>query len=209
MDLEKAFNSISLDTFIQKSEKNGFGENARFLLNYFLINRKHCVRNGVFDSVRTFINHGVPRFTVLEQAVFILFVNDFGEEIWKNLNVPQFADDTAILCHEQNKQCLEAKVEKILMKTELYMKQNKLIPNERKTEITIFKNGKLLTVNCVEFKRHSLKPTHECRVLGNILDEEMTYQKQLKIVISKMTLAIRSIYLVRNQTPLETRKNLF
>ena len=95
MDLAKAFNSISLDTFIQKSEKKNFGENARFLLNYFLINRKHCVGNGVFDSVSTVINHGVPVFTVLEQLVFILYVNDFGEEIWKSLIVQQFADETA------------------------------------------------------------------------------------------------------------------
>ena len=115
----KAFNSISLDTFIQKSEKDGFAENASFLLNYFLINRKHCVRNGIFDSVRTVINHSVPRFTVLEQLVFILYVNDFGEEIWKSLNVQQFADETATLCHEQNEQCSQAIDEKILMKTEL------------------------------------------------------------------------------------------
>ena len=40
-----AFNSISLDIFIQKIEKFGFGENARILLNSFLVNRKQWVRN--------------------------------------------------------------------------------------------------------------------------------------------------------------------
>ena len=62
----------------------------------------------------------------------------------------------------------------------------------------VFKNEKLPTVSCVELNSHSLKPTDECRYLGVILDKELTYQKQFNNVISKMALAIRSIYLVRN-----------
>ena len=59
------------------------------------------------------------------------------------------------------------------------MKENKLTLNEGKTEIMVFKNEKLLTVTCVEFNRHSLKPTDECRYLGVILDKELTYQNNL------------------------------
>ena len=95
------------------------------------------------------------------------------------------------------------------METEQYMKQNKLTLNEGKTERMVFKNEKLPTVNCVEFNSHSLKTTDECRYLGVILDKELTYQKELNIVIGKMALAIRSIYLVRNQIPLKARINLF
>ena len=100
MDLAKAFNSISLDIFIQKNEKYGFGENASVLLNSFLINKKQCVRNAIVESDWTIINHGVPQGTVLGPLVFILYVNDF-EEIGKSSNVLRFADDTAILCHEK------------------------------------------------------------------------------------------------------------
>ena len=116
LDLAKAYNSISLDIFIQKIEKYGFGENARVLLNSFLINWKQCVRSGLVESDWTFINHGVPQGTVLGPLVFILYVNDFGEEIGKSSNVLQFADDTAILCHEKNEQCLEAKAKKYTKK---------------------------------------------------------------------------------------------
>ena len=102
LDLAKAFNSISLDIFIQKNEKYGFGENARILLNSFLINRKQCVRTRIVESDWTIINHGVPQGTVLGPLVLILDVNDFGETMGKSLNVLQFAEDTAILCHEKN-----------------------------------------------------------------------------------------------------------
>ena len=89
------------------------------------------------------------------------------------------------------------------------MKRNKLTLNEGKAEIMVFKDEKLPTVNCVEFNSHSLKPTDECIYLCVILDKELAYQKQLNNAISKMALAIRSIYLVRNQIPLKARINLF
>ena len=209
LDLAKAFNSISLDIFIQKIEKYGFGENAGVLLNSFLVNRKQCVRNGIVESDWRIINHGVPQGTVLGPLVFILYVTDFGEEIGKSSKVLQFADDTAILCHEKNEQCLEAKAKKMLMETEQYMKQSKLTLNEGKTEMMVFKNENLPTVNCVEFKSHSLKPIDECRYLGVILDKELADQKQPNNVISKMALAIRSIYLVRNQIPSKAQIYLF
>ena len=163
-------------------------------MNSFLINKKQCDKNRLVESDWTIINHGVPQGSVLGPPVFILYVNDFGEEIGK--------------CHKKNERCLEAKAKKILMETEQYMKQNKLTLNEGKTEKIVFKNEKLPTVNCVEFNSHSLKPTDEVGYLGVILDKELTYQKQLKNVISKMALAIRSIYLVRNQIPLKARINL-
>ena len=104
---------------------------------------------------------------------------------------------------------MEAKAKKILMETEQYVKQNKLTLNEGKTEIMVFKNEKLTTVNCVEFESHSLKLADECRYLCVILDKELTYEKQLNNVISKIALAIRSFYLVRNRILLKARINLF
>ena len=208
LDLAKAFNSISWDIFVQKIEKYGFGENASVLLNSLLINRKQSVRNGIVDFDWTIINHGVPQ-GVLGPLVIILYENDFGEEIWKSSNVLQFADDTAIFCHEKNEQCLEAKVKTNSIETEQYMKQNKLTLNKGKTERMVFRNEKLPTVNFVEFNSHLLKPTDECRYLGVIFDKQLTYQEQLNNVISKMASAIRSIYLVRNEIHLKARINLF
>ena len=51
----------------------------------------------------------------------------------------------------------------MFMETEQNMKQNKLILIEWKTEVMVFKNEKLPTINCVEFKNDSLKPTDGCR----------------------------------------------
>ena len=77
------------------------------------------------------------------------------------------------------------------MEIEQYMKQkNKLWRG--KTE-----HGcqKLTTASCFELKSHLLKPTDESRYLDDILDKELTYQKQLSNMIRKMAIAMRSIFL--------------
>ena len=110
---------------------------------------------------------------------------------------------------KKKEKCLEAKAKKILMQAEQYMIQNRLTLNDGKTGIRVFKNEMLPTVKCVEFKSHALKPIDECRYLGVILDKELTYKKQLNNMISNLGLAVRSIYLVRNQLPLKARIDHF
>ena len=72
-------------------------EKTQVLLKSFLLNRKQCVRNGIVESDWTIINHGVPQCIVLGPLVFILYVNDFGEEIGKSSNALQFADDSSFM----------------------------------------------------------------------------------------------------------------
>ena len=209
LDLAKAFNSISIDVFMNKIKRYGIGENASILLNSFLCDRKQCVKNGIAKSDWVVINHGVPQGTVLGPLIFIHYVNDFSEAVSMNCDVLQFADDTAILCHAKNEANLQLIAEDTLNKTDQYMKQNRLTLNEKKTELMVFRNEKLPIIETVDFKGHRLEASEKCRYLGVIIDRELTYQNQLNKVISKMASAIRSLYLVRYQVPLKTRINLF
>ena len=209
LDLAKAFNSISIDVFMNKLKRYGIGENARILLNSFLCDRKQCVKNGIAKSDWVVINHGVHQGTVLGPLIFILYVNDFSEAVSTNCDVLQFADDTAILCLAKNEANLQLIAEDTLNKTDQYMKQNRLTLNEKKTELMVFRNEKLPIIETVDFKGHRLEASEKCRYLGVIIDRELTYQNQLNKVISKMASAIRSLYLVRYQVPLKIRINLF
>ena len=209
LDLAKAFNSKSIDVFMNKIKRYGIGENARILLNSFLCDRKQCVKNGIAKSDWVVINHRVPQGTVLGPLIFILYVNDFSEAVSTNCDVLQFADDTAILCHAKNEANLQLIAEDTLNKTDQYMKQNRLTLNEKKTELMVFRNEKLPIIETVDLKGHRLEASEKCRYLGVIIDRELTYQNQLNKVISKMASAIRSLYLVRYQVPLKTRLNLF
>ena len=71
----------------------------------------------------------------------------------------------------------------------------------------VFSNEKLPIIETVDFKGNRLEPSDTCRYLGVIIDRELTCQKQLNKVISKMASSIRSLYLIRDQVPLKMRIN--
>ena len=101
LDLAKAFNSISHTILLQKISNYGYSENAIELLKSFLTDRKQRVRIGSKFSNWLTINHGVPQGTVLGPLIFILYVNDFQEQINTVSNVLQFADDTGMICQSK------------------------------------------------------------------------------------------------------------
>ena len=206
--LSKGF-QLNICRCFYKQKRQEIGKNTRVLLNSFLCDRIQCVKKGIAKSEWIVINHGDPQGTVLGPLIFIFYVKDFSEAVSTNCVVFQFADDTAILCYTKKESNLPLKAEDTLNKTDQYMKQNRLTLNEEKMEIMVFRNEKLPIIEPVNFKGHRLEASEKGRYLGVIIDRELTYQNQLNKVISKMASAIRSLYLVRYQIPLNTRINLF
>ena len=126
LDLAKAFNSICHEILLRKLESYCFSNNSISLLQSFLSDRKQSVKlNSVYSSWET-LNHGVPQGTVLGPFIFLLYVNDFAQNITSSNNIVQFADDTSVLCIDQNPNSLQPQIKQILAETEDYLekKQN-------------------------------------------------------------------------------------
>ena len=139
---------------------------------------------------------------MLGPLIFLLYVNDFSEKLEGENDVVQFADDTIIICKfEQNANILQ-KIEKILEQTDKYLTENQLTLNADKTEMLLFTNHTISDPD-FSFKGGVIKPAHVCRYLGVQIDSNLTFENHLNSVLSKMSNAIRSLYLVRNQIPLK------
>ena len=65
------------------------------------------------------------------------------------------------------------------------------------------------SVNCVEFRSHSLKPTDECWYKVLFLTKSWHTNNNLLMWSVKIALALRSIYLACNQIALQARINFF
>ena len=61
----------------------------------------------------------------------------------------------------------------------------------------------------IVFRGQEIKPQSHCRYLGIIIDSKLNFHVQLSRVLSNMATAIRSIYFLRYQLPLEARLMLF
>ena len=70
----------------------GFPKNASNL-NDFVRDRQQCLKLQNFYSDWITLNHGVPQGTVFGPLVFIICVNDFKNQVNRNMNLGQFADD--------------------------------------------------------------------------------------------------------------------
>ena len=121
----------------------------------------------------------------------------FNSRITHINDVEQFADENLKVTKK-----LQNKIEKkILEQTDKYLTENQFTLIADKTEMLLFTNINSDPI----FKGEVIKPAHACRYLGVQNDSDVTFENQLKSVLSKMANAIRSLYLVKNHFPLKVR----
>ena len=145
---------------------------------------------------------------MLGPLIFLLYVNDFSDKLEGENDVVQFADDTIIICKFERNENILQKIEKIFEQTDKYLTENQLTLNADKTQMLLFTNH---TISDPDFSFNGgvIKPAHACRYLGVQIDSNLTFENHLNSVLSKMSNAIRSLYLVRNQIPLKVRIDVF
>ena len=178
-------------------------QEAKELLFSFLANRRQKVKlNGIFSDCEI-LNHGVPQGTVLGPLIFLFYVNDFSSNISTTEKVTQFEDDTSIVCCGQ-KGSLHGKVTEILQKTEEYVEMNKLTLNTNKTELIFFSRDNS-DFGSIFYKNEVLTTQKSCRHLVIPIDRNFSSEEQLNKTLKNMAHAIRSIYLIRHQVPLNAR----
>ena len=177
LDLEKAFNSISLKIFFKKAECFNFSEPAVNLLKSFLEERSQCVKIGAEVSEHIFVDHGVPQGTVLVPLIFLLYVNNYSEKIKGDFELVQFAVDSSISCRYEP-ETIATRIENILLKMDSYLKENRLNLNTKKTELLHFSTRDELELKAT-FNGNLIKSAESCRYLGIILDSKLTFEAHL------------------------------
>ena len=119
LDLANAFNSISHEIFLKKTENFNLSINS---FTFQIFSRKsNTMRKTGFDlSDKITINYSVQQGTVLGPLIFPLYVNDFSEKLEGKKDV-QFADDTSIICKFESNENILQKIEKILEHADKYL----------------------------------------------------------------------------------------
>ena len=82
---------------------------------------------------------------------------------------------------------------------------NKLTLNTNKTELILFSRGNSDFGSIFFYKNEVLTTQKSCRYLGIQIDGNLSFEEQLNKTLKKMAHAIRLIYLIRHQVPLNAR----
>ena len=215
LDLSKAFDSICHQKLLSKLSQTGFDNNAVKMIAHYLTNRYQRVNvNGVFSSWYK-VKRGFPQGTVLGPLLFNLYVNDFAAQIAiesNNTKIIQYADDCLLFNADINSSSAKDGLEKILNNICIYFKQHELNLNAKKSEYICFSEKCDPRINLLDkllIDNTEIKQSRECKYLGIFLDQNLTSQTQVKRILQKMALGIKTIDTIRKQLPSKSLYTLF
>ena len=184
LDLSKAFDSISHEILLEKLENLGFDQIAISFIGSYLSNRtqKVVIQNTSSDWIDLY--QGVPQGTILGPLLFNLYVNSMQSAIQEPCELVQYADDTFLFVSNECLNTAVSQLETNAANLVDYFEKHRLNLNESKTEFIVFcKRSKNNSTKNLTFRvrNHMTKHSSFVKYLGIYLDQNLTYEYEVKI----------------------------
>ena len=144
----------------------------------------------------------MPQGTVLGPLLFNNYVNDLRDQIDKNCEVVQYADDTLLLASSPIQQeCKTFKEKNVILLTK-YFTSLKLQLNPSKTEFILFScNRDFSESESIKVGNKIITESKGVKYLGVPFDKNLSFQDEVKHLLKKMARGIRTICTLRNRIP--------
>lgn len=194
IDFEKAFDSVWKRALLVKLSRVGIKGNLLKLIDHFLSSRKVKLKvNGTNGPLRDCFEFGLPQGSALSPILFKIFMMDLLEELDdEDIVTYKFADDGTIkVAANSTAECL-LKLQNILEAVDRWAKKWRMgincLPN--KTEVIVFgtaENNRALIPQEFILGDKKIKLVRSTKVLGIIIDEDLTFKEQSKDVYNKLT----------------------
>ena len=194
VDLEKAFDSTWKEGLIVKLAKDGVKGNFLKLLISFLDKRTVQLKvNGVVGPIRQCTDVGLPQGSALSPILFKIFLMDLAGELSEKSNVDifKFADDGSIKATgETTASCLQT-FEEILETVHKWSQKWRMVINcnRNKSEVIAFataENNRDLVPKTFKIGDKEIHRVSKTKVLGLVMDEDLTYLEHSKEVSNKL-----------------------
>ena len=206
LDFEKAFDSVWKKGLIVKLFKLGFKGRFLKLIDNFLSSRKVRLKvNGRTGESRESAEFGLPQGSVLSPILFKIFMMDFLEELNVDSTVVfKFADDGSVkITADTTEECL-IQLQKILDAVNSWARKWRMVINclPNKTEVICFgtaENNKNLVPKEFKLGDKKIKLVRSTKVLGIIIDEDLSFIEQSTDVYKKLTTRWNMIQLYCNR----------
>ena len=110
IDLQKAFDTIDHEIFLEKMKHLGFADSIIFWLRSYLTNRTFFVNIRKETSSPGELSCGVPQGSILGLLIFLLYVNDMPQAVGCDLLL--YADDSCLAFRDNNINEIEEQLNK-------------------------------------------------------------------------------------------------
>ena len=210
LDLKKAFDTVNHKVLLKKLEHVGIRGVAHRLFENYLSDRKQFVKLGNTCSNLEIVKCGVPQGSTLGPLLFLLYVNDMHKAIATG-NVRLFADDTCILYSGKNINSLAKIVDKELSVLSGWFKVNVLSINVKKSNYMIIQNSRKKIPNGIQinFDDISLVQCTNCKYLGVLIDNNLTWKYHVRKVCNKISPVIGILTKIRHLMPFSILRQVY
>ena len=201
IDLQKAFDTIDHDIFLEKLECLCFSKNCIRWYQSYLENRIFLVNIENQFSEPGNLTCGVPQGSILGPLIFLMYVNDMAQSV--DCDLLLYADDSCLIFTGKDLKEIEEKLNRNFNSLCDWFVENKLSIHfgEEKTKSIVFGTKKRLkNLEALDIRRGDIriKQYNVVEYLGCILDNSLSGLSMCNKVISKISGRLKFLY--RKQT---------
>ena len=210
VDLSKAFDTVDHSLLLERLRLIGFNPSACTWFKNYLSGRYQCIKFGAVKSEFLHIAKGVPQGSILGPILFIIYINNVVNTL-QDCNTHLYADDTILYCFSDS---VEKSINMLQLSFDIFQKSLldlKLVLNADKTKSMLFTKGRVLNGHYTQLctsNGTAIERVPHYKYLGIWLDEKLTFNTHIEILIKKLRMKLGFFYRNRSCFPWPTRKRL-
>ena len=132
-----------------------------------------------FNSPLEQVTYGTAQGSILGPLIFILYVNSIFNSIEPDNSAFMYADDTLLICKDENPSRVTDKAQKALQKVYKWCQANKLTMNIDKTKFMIVRHMKVQHEPELKMEQMKITTVRHYEYLGMTLDNNLPVWKEL------------------------------
>ena len=207
-DLSKAFDCLPYRLLISKLSAYGVSEQACQLISNYFCGRKQRVKLGSIKSEWKGLSKGAPQGSLFGPFMFNIFQNDLLYLIGNECDIFNYADDNTISCYGSSATEVCDKLIPAIDIVLKWFKLNYMQANPNKFQFIMFgKDANKIAIDIDEGIR--IESETDVKLLGIIIDDKLSFDKQIKDVCSKAGKKINALARLSKTLETEAKLNLF
>lgn len=206
LDFSKAFDVVPHRRLLVKLDHYGIrGKLKRWIENFLTTRQQRVVVNGAPSPWEKVLS-GVPQGTVLGPHLFLLFINDIGDEITSNIRL--FADDCLIyraIKGPEDETILQNDLSRLVKWTETWGMHF----NSKKCNVMRISNKKKQHQVSYKMMDDCLQHINSCQYLGIHIQSNLKWNLQSQYAASKASRVLGFVRRNFHHAPLVTKEKLY